>query len=305
MTDTITLTDVKTLSALFRERVSRMPDAIAYRHYDVGRQQWMDTSWREMSGMVARWQNAMQRCGLAKGDRVAIMLRNSREWVIFDQAALGLGFVTVPLYIEDRAENAAFILRNSNAKLLVVEGREQWQGLLACADSLTALMHIISVEDIAGSTPDPRLRSLSQWLPADAGELQTQAALEDELASIVYTSGTTGRSKGVMLTHRNILFNAWVSACTVDLDRTAVFLSFLPLSHTLERTIGYYLPMIVGGTVAFNRAVKLLSDDLVTIRPTVLISVPRIYERVYSRITETLQTQSRIKRALFRATLAV
>lgn len=304
MTDIIAPDQVKTLSELFRERVRSMPDKIAYRQYDAAREQWFDTSWREMAREVARWQAAMRGCGLIKGDRVAVMLRNCREWIIFDQAALGLGLVTVPLYVEDRAENAAFILRNAGAKLLLVEGSEQWRALLCCEDGLPTVEHIVSIQDTQGGT-DPRLRELKDWLPGSAPELHTEPLSADELASIVYTSGTTGRPKGVMLTHGNMLHNAWSSARTVDIDSSAEFLSFLPLSHTLERTIGYYLALMVGGTVAFNRSIKLLPDDLLAIRPTVLISVPRIYERVYARVNETLQSQPGLRRMLFQATLHV
>jgi long-chain acyl-CoA synthetase len=295
---------VKTLSELFRERVGRQPDKVAYRQYDGTRELWFDTTWGEVAAEVARWQAALRGCGLVKGDRVAVMLRNCREWIIFDQAALGLGLVTVPLYIEDRAENAAFILRHAGAKFLLVEGAEQWRALLSCEAGLLTVRHIVSLQDIDGGGDD-RMQGLSQWLPAAAGTLHTEDLPADELASIVYTSGTTGRPKGVMLTHRNMLHNAWSSSRTVDIDDSAVFLSFLPLSHTLERTIGYYLAMMVGGAVAFNRSIKQLPEDLAAIRPTVLISVPRIYERVYARVHEVLQSQPRFRRLLFQATLAV
>jgi long-chain acyl-CoA synthetase len=303
--DTIIAPDqAKTLSALFRERVSRSPDKIAYRQYDAARDRWFDTTWREMAAEAARWQGALRRCGLVKGDRVAVMLRNCREWIIFDQAALGLGLVTVPLYIEDRAENAAFILGNAGVKLLVVEGAEQWRALLGCAGGLSTVRHIISIQDVPAGA-DARLQGLNGWLPGNGPDLHTEPLSADELASIVYTSGTTGKSKGVMLSHRNILQNAWSSCRTVDIDGSAIFLSFLPLSHTLERTIGYYLAMMVGGMVAFNRSIKLLPDDFLVIRPTVLISVPRIFERVYNKVNETLQSQPRTKRALFQAALHI
>ncbi|HEX5057090.1 MAG TPA: long-chain fatty acid--CoA ligase [Gammaproteobacteria bacterium] len=304
MTDIIAPDQAKTLSELFRERVGKMPDKIAYRQYDATREQWVATSWREMAGEVARWQAALRSSGLVKGDRAAVMLRNCREWVLFDQAALGLGLITVPLYIEDRAENAAFILRNAEVKFLLVEGAEQWRALLCCEDGLPTVRHIVSLQEIQGAT-DPRLRELKRWLPETTPALHTEPMSPDELASIVYTSGTTGKPKGVMLTHRNILHNAWSSARTVDIDSGAEFLSFLPLSHTLERTIGYYLAMMVGGTVTYNRSIKLLPDDLVAIRPSVLISVPRIYERVYAKVSEALKSQPRLRRLLFEATLHV
>jgi long-chain acyl-CoA synthetase len=122
----------------------------------------------------------------------------------------------------------------------------------------------------------------------------------DELATIVYTSGTTGRPKGVMLSHNNILSNAYSGgAKAIEVYTSDVFLSFLPLSHMLERTAGYYIPIMFGSTLAFARSVQDLAEDLLTIRPTVLISVPRIYERVYNKIYAQLDEKSAIARGLF------
>src|SRR5690606_37456755 len=118
-------------------------------------------------------------------------------------------------------------------------------------------------------------------------------------------SGTTGKPKGVVLSHRNILFNAHASSRCAALNDRDLFLSFLPLSHTLERTAGYYMPMMVGAQVAFARSIQTLADDLATVRPTVLISVPRIYERVYGRIKAGLKAKSPVARKLFQTTVAV
>jgi long-subunit acyl-CoA synthetase (AMP-forming) len=131
--------------------------------------------------------------------------------------------------------------------------------------------------------------SLAGWLAAGegyAGVLPAQQ--EDDLAAIVYTSGTTGKPKGVMLTHRNIVSNVRAILSLVVPTVDDVFLSFLPLSHTFERTAGYYLPIAAGSCVAYARSVPLLAEDLKTVRPTVLISVPRIYERVFAKLQETL-----------------
>jgi long-chain acyl-CoA synthetase len=129
--------------------------------------------------------------------------------------------------------------------------------------------------------------------------LQTYRANRDDLATIVYTSGTTGRPKGVMLSHRNILFNANAAVQRIAIYREDLFLSFLPLSHMFERTVGYYIPMMCGSTMAFARSVQELAEDLLTIKPTVLVSVPRIYERVYGKITAQLETKSEFARNLF------
>ena len=118
--DQIKLTEVSTLASLFRERLARTPDKIAYRQFDIARQQWTESSWREMANEVARWQAGFKKDGLNPGDKVAVMLRNSREWVVFDQAATGLGLITVPLYVDDRPENVAYMTYD-NQRLMIQE----------------------------------------------------------------------------------------------------------------------------------------------------------------------------------------
>jgi len=303
----ITPLEAGSLAGLFLERVRRSPNAPAYRQYDVGKKEWVDSTWTDVATEVGRCQQALLKDGLKPGDRVAIMLRNSREWVVFDQACLGLGLITVPLYTDDRPENIAYIVREAGVKLLAVDGRLQWKKLREVRDRLDGLKRIISVNTIEpdDEPDDDRLDSLSDWLFGLKGELQTHAAAPDDLATIVYTSGTTGRPKGVMLSHRNILFNAHASTRCADLHEQDLFLSFLPMSHTLERTAGYYMPIMVGAEVAYARSIQTLADDLATVRPTVLISVPRIYERVYGRINAGLKEKSPFARRLFKLTVDV
>jgi long-chain acyl-CoA synthetase len=296
-----------TLAGLFRERVRRSADAVAYKHYDWGRHCWVDTTWLEMSHEIGRWQQAMKRMGLSKGDRVAMMLRNSREWVIFDQAALGLGLITVSLYADDRPGNAAHILQESGAKLVLVAGKLQWRGLLAHENGLPTVEQIVSIAPISeeDAPEDHRLESLSDWLFGLEGELQTEVSDPDATATLVFTSGTTGNPKGVILSHKNILLNVRNGLRAVDLNRDELFLSFLPLSHMFERTAGYYLPLMCGYTVAFARSIQQLGEDLQQIKPTCFISVPRIYEKAYTKIQSTLSKASILKRTLFKLTLAV
>ena len=295
-----------TLFGLFRERVRRTPDAEAYRYYDVTDRSWKGATWRQTAEAVARWQAALAGEGLAPGDRVALMLRNSREWAIFDQAALGLGLVVVPLYNDDRGDSVAYILNDSGARLLLIEGHDQWQRLAPLAGGLTALERIVALDDVASGAFEPRLRWAPAWLPApgEPCRLAEGPGDPDALATIVYTSGTTGRPKGVMLSHRNILANAHSGLRTAAVYREDLFLSFLPLSHTLERTVGYYLPMMAGATVAYSRSITHLADDLASVRPTLLVSVPRVFERVYNRLRDRLADRP-LTRRLFHAAVAV
>ena len=288
-----------TLDGLFRERVKRTPDSIAYRAYNEQHNNWRDYTWAQIDHQVARWQAALEKDGIKAGDRVAVMLRNCPEWAIYDQAALGLGSVVVPLYTQDRAENVAYIIHDSGCKALLIEGAEQWQELSGVKGQLASLTRILTVHPVPNAG-DTRLRSLGEWLPDQGGATRHVSRDKNALATIVYTSGTTGRPKGVMLSHHNILSNA--AALSSDVLTTGpddVLLSFLPLSHTFERTCGYYLTIMSGATTTYSRGIPQLAEDLQAVRPTVLVSVPRIYERVYGRIRDALEAGSPLKKKLF------
>ncbi len=288
-----------TLDGLFRERVKRTPDLVAYRAYNEAHNNWRDYTWEQINHQVARWQAALEKDGLKAGDRVAVMLRNSPEWVIYDQAALGLGLVVVPLYTQDRPENVAYIIHDSGCKVLLIEGAEQWKALSEVKGQLDGLVRIVTVLQVPNAG-EPRARSLGEWLPDQGGAVRHVPRDPKALATIVYTSGTTGRPKGVMLSHHNILSNA-AAACLEVLTTGPddMFLSFLPLSHTFERTCGYYLTIMTGSTNAYSRGIPQLAEDLQAIRPTILISVPRIYERVYGRIRAALDEGPPLKKKLF------
>ena len=287
-----------TLDGLFRERVKLTPDLVAYRAYDEEHNNWRDYTWGQIDRQVARWQAALEKDGLKPGDRVAVMLRNSPEWVSYDQAALGLGLVVVPLYTQDRPDNVAYIINDAGCKVLLIDGPEQWQAFAAVKGQLGNLVRIVVVKPVPNAG-EPRLKALSEWLPDQGGATRHVPRDPQALATIVYTSGTTGRPKGVMLTHHNILSNAEAACSVLVAGHDDIFLSFLPLSHTFERTCGYYLTVMTGSQVAYSRGIPQLAEDLQAIRPTLLVSVPRIYERVYGRIRAALDEGPPAKKKLF------
>ncbi|MDH5326949.1 MAG: long-chain fatty acid--CoA ligase [Gammaproteobacteria bacterium] len=294
-----------TLCGLFKERVKRSGSSEAYRYFDKEKNRWLSHTWLEAASQVARLQVALTNDGMKPGDKVAIMLRNSPEWVFFEQAALGLGLVVVPLYTNDRADNISYVLQDAGVKILLIEGHEQLAALSEIASQMDGLIRLLSLRPCAEYNKFNRLMTLSEWtknIPKDVdhSQLQTYAGNTRDLATIVYTSGTTGRPKGVMLCHENILNNAYTSGwIAIQTYPTDLFLSFLPLSHMLERMAGYYIPMTTGGTVAYARSVPDLPEDLLTVRPTVLISVPRIYERIANKISLQLEQKSNFARNLF------
>lgn len=297
--DVIAVDTAITLDGLFRERVKRTPDLAAYRYFDESANAWREHTWAGMDALVARWQAALERDGLEPGDRVAIMLRNSPEWVLCDIAALGLGLVVVPLYTQDRPDNVAYMLGNSGCKVLLLEGEEQWKALAEVRAQLAGIVRFLAVKRVSDAA-EPRLKSLEAWLPSSAPPTRHVSQDSKALATIVYTSGTTGRPKGVMLSHHNILTNVY--ACLTGVMTTThddVFLSFLPLSHTFERTCGYYLTMMAGSITAYARSIPQLSEDLQNVKPTVLVSVPRIYERVWGAIRAKLDEGPPARKKLF------
>jgi len=310
--DLITAEAAATLDGLFRERVRRTPDLTAYRSYDRQSRTWVDSSWRDMAARVARWRSALAAEGFEAGDRAAVRARNGIDWVSFDQAVLGEGLVSVPLYVEDRPDNIAYILKDAAVKCLLIQSLSQWRKLAPALAGNEVLRRVLILdgpdapdEEQTARAMDERVRFVDSWLPDQAPDAVPRKGEPHALASIVYTSGTTGRPKGVMLSHFNMLSVAHAALASVDCYQQEVFLSFLPLSHTLERTAGYYLPMMAGAIVAHARSVPQLAEDLLQVKPTAMIAVPRIFERVHGRIIDQLNAKSLLARRLFQTTVDI
>ena len=258
---------------------------------------------------VEAWRLALDAEQFCVGDRVAILMPNGIEHISMDQAALSRGLVPIPLHAIDNPESIIYILQDSGASLLFVDSTERWEALAAAGSRIDTLKRVVCSKGPAGfSSPDGRVVKLDDWLAAGSAGSRARndiAVQPNDLAAIVYTSGTTGRPKGVMLSHRNIMANVKAILGRLTIEEDDVLLSFLPLSHTFERTCGYYLPIAAGACVAYARSVQQLPEDLKTVRPTVLISVPRIYERFYARIMEHRAQASWLERAALDLAIAV
>ncbi|EJX02610.1 long-chain-fatty-acid--CoA ligase, partial [gut metagenome] len=249
---------------------------------------------------------------LRKGDRVAMLLTNCIDAVTFDEAALGNGLVPVPLHAIDTAGSSAYILRDSNARFLVTTSRARWNAIAKAAaleqDGLPDLNLVVFTNEFVteGSPQDVEghpvtLLGLEEWL--STGNHVPETALPEppaaeDIAGFIYTSGTTGRPKGVMLTHRNIVENVKQINRCFDFSHEDLFLSYLPFSHTFERTVAHYNSLANGSAMAFARSAASIEQDMLTVQPTLMCSVPRVYERIYQRLAHELAEASEEKRHL-------
>ena len=296
----------ETLCELFQARVRLTPAREAYRQFDAETRQWRSYSWADMGSRVQRWRAALQREALTSAARIGVLVPNSVEHVCLDQAALALGYVPVPLHVIDNPESLAYVIADSGASLLLVNSPERWAALAPYQPRFPNLKRVVYLRGPGETAPAGISLPLDAWL-TDAERQPLPAdrpVTPDSLAAIVYTSGTTGPPKGVMLSHRNVVSNVNASMAAVRVRDDDLFLSFLPLSHTFERTVGYYLPIAAGASVAFARSVPLLMADLAAIRPTILVSVPRIYERAYAALKESVD-RHRVSRQLFALTVGI
>ena len=290
--------DTATIADVFALRCRNSPNAPAYREFDSSSKDWQGMTWREMGDLVARVREGLRREGLQSGERIAVMLKNSINWVLADQGAFAHGLVTVPLFVDDRPENVAFILNDADVKFIFIDGEEHWKRLKTVREQLGTLKCILTVKPVI-DPDEPRLKSLADWLPNTPGSFDRPAVKGSDLATIVYTSGTTGKPKGVMLSHRNILSNVQSGLAVYDVFPEDIFLSFLPLSHMFERTADYYLNVVSGASIVFSRSIPQLAEDFRIVQPTIIFSVPRIYERFLAAINDQLKKSSPTKRKLF------
>ncbi len=300
----------KTLCEFVPLRARQIPQTVALRQYDRKEKAWKDVTYASLDKQITAWRRALEALHLERGARVAILLNNSVDAVLADQAVLANGLIPVPLHAIDTPGSSAFILIDSQSSALITNKADRWGLIEKTNVPMPDLKRVILTEETGINEKDEHRQILSKdiWLASgkDIQELPEGPKSED-LAAIVYTSGTTGRPKGVMLTHHNIVEN--VIATLIHIAPAPkpgyIFLSFLPLSHTFERTAGYYLALGMGCTITYNRSIMLLAEDLRTVKPDVLISVPRIYEKIYARINEQLGKKPAIARWLFNCAVNV
>jgi long-chain acyl-CoA synthetase len=261
--------------------------------------------------MAAR---GLVKCKVKPGDRVAILSENRAGWVIADMGILCAGGVTVPIYPTNTPEQIAYALQHSGAKIVFVSTRSQYAKLVSICQAIPDVELVVSFERFLGDTALPvcTFYQLSEIdLPITAAERTAieeviDQITQDDLLTLIYTSGTTGIPKGVMLTHGNILFDAFnIIEIAEVITEDEVMLSFLPLSHILERTAGYYTTIMGGSLMAIADSVEKVSENMLEVKPTAMVGVPRLFEKIHSSIFEKVHQMSALKRTLFHWALKV
>jgi long-chain acyl-CoA synthetase len=292
---------VTTLSRLFLHacQIHRKPDRMMVKKGGA----WKSISTAEFEIAVRRLSLGFQALGLKPGDRVALLSENRPEWVMTDFAALTAGGVTVPIYTSLLPDQIRHIVDDSGAMIVVCSDRDLLRKVEAVRSALPSVKHLVLLE---GEAPEGALaladvldrgKRLEETSPG-LFERSAEAVRPGDLASVIYTSGTTGVAKGVMLSHGNFISNINSLVSVIDFRSTDTALSFLPLSHVLERTAAFIF-IHRGSTIAYAESIEAVAANLVEVRPHVVISVPRLFEKIYARVMDQVLAGSRLKRAIF------
>lgn len=284
---------------MFEQSIQQYCDEPALAHKPKGGT-YQDISYTELGESVAAFSKGLNTLGVQKGDRIAILSENRPEWAISDFGILKIGAVNVPMFSTLTAAQVAYILNDSGAKIICVSTKDQLEKVIAIRNEVPSLEQIILFDSIEGESPEGVLEfeRICQ-LGKETGALEEIGMNEDDIATIIYTSGTTGNPKGVMLTHANFLSNFKACKSLIDVRRTDVLLSFLPLSHVFERLGGHYVPLFSGAKIAYAESTFTVAQNMQEVSPTVMLSVPRLYETMHDRVLRAVQAGSSLKQKIF------
>ena len=298
------------LPAMFFEQAARLGDKPFLWAKRDGR--YRSLSWAAAARDVRGLGRGLTTLGIGRGDRVALVAENRPEWVIADLAIMSAGAVTVPAYVTNTVEDHRHVFATSGAAAVIVSKPPLSARVLAAANQVESLHTVIAIEPAAGqaSAVDVLLWGdvLARGAEAadDAAERVARLA-PDDLACLIFTSGTGGVPKGVMITHRNILANCRGAFRLLEILGLGdeVFLSFLPLSHSYEHTAGLMFPISIGAQIYFAEGAETLAANLLEARPTIMTAVPRLYETMHRRITLGVERKGRVARRMFDQAVAI
>ena len=275
--------------------------------------EYVGITYDEVYQQTTRFANGLAALGVKRDNKVAIIAENRPEWVYSDMAILGLGAVDVPLYPISTADTIEFILNNSESIGIIVSNKFHLNKVLKIRNNCKNLKFIIVMNE-EGATQDEDVYSFEsicskgdEFAKENPNYFEESAKLcnENDLCTIIYTSGTTGEPKGVMLTHKNIVSNVKSAHEIFHIDQNDILLSFLPLCHIFERMSGYYTAFSCGGMICYAESIEKIAQNMVEIKPTIITAVPRLFERIYSRIKRNIESQPPKKQKIFNWALEV
>jgi long-chain acyl-CoA synthetase len=292
-----------TLNQLFFDAVEtfRKPDALQVKRN--GRYE--PISHDTLAQRVRHTALGLTELGVRPGDRVAILSENRPEWAIADYACLMIGASDVPIYPNLPPEQIAYILRDSGSVVIFVSNPEQAAKITPIRGECPTLHHVITFAesatgaDMTMATLEASGASVDNEARLVAYRARALAVRPADLATIIYTSGTTGEPKGVMLTHDNIYSNVMAGRAAIPFAGQDTCLSFLPLSHIFERMAGHYLTFTTGTSIAYAESIDTVPFNMSEVRPTIVLSVPRLYEKMYARVLDNALAGGAIKKRIF------
>ncbi len=291
------------LAEMFFSRREQVADKAGYRFKKDGR--WISVSYKQAVDQAERIAAALLKTGLKPGDKAAVLSNNCLEWALIDYAVISIGAVLVPIYPSLMPEQIAFLLKHSEAKILFAENEIQTEKVNTIKNNLPVCQHFITMKE---TQAQQGWTSLTAFEQNGALDLQENPALIQEKiktvkrqdpATIIYTSGTTGEPKGAVLLHHNFLSNIENAAQIFTFYDTDLLLSFLPLSHVLERMAGHYQAVYHTIEIAYAESIEAVPQNILEVKPTLMISVPRLYEKMYAKILDTADSGSAIKQKIF------
>lgn len=299
-----------TINEMFKNSVQKYASKAALSSKIDGSYQ--DISYDELDKRVKYFCLGLIELGLRKGDRVALLSENRPEWAISDLAILAAGGVNVPMFWTLTPAQVEYILRDSAAKIICVSNKGQFQKVEAFRANVSSLERVITFDAIDSKADDSVVTFedvCELGKKVDDGDRICQEVNDSiapsDFATLIYTSGTTGDPKGVVLTHSNLMSNAQACIEILGVTHEDVFLSFLPLSHVFERMAGHYLPLACGSTIAYAESPFTVAKNMQEVRPTVMASVPRLYETMHERILRSVREGSSLRQKIFHWSIGV
>ncbi len=280
-----------------------MPDHVAYSEKKNG--QWVSLTYGEVGKLVETLAAGLHGLGVRRGDKIAILSANNPRWGISDYAITGMGCATVTVYPTLIPSQIQFILEDSDTKMIIAQDQVQTDKVLSFFDSSPKLEKIICMDDTVAATENVmRFQDVLELGIKSQGEgfslaEESKQCKPDDLLTLIYTSGTTGNPKGVMLTHSNLVSNVQATNKALAIDHNDSFLSFLPLSHSFERMAGHFFAFSANTSVYFAESMDTIAENMGEVKPTLMTSVPRLYEKMYTKVLDKVAGDPALRQKIF------